>query len=86
MFKETKSVTMNVFRKKIFSNNGVCKSRIKLCFHNKSVHYSLKLHGKVNYLMKTGVFSLVGNYLGPSNNYRRTNFNINAVVLVLIIC
>ena len=34
------------------------KSRIKLCFHNKSVHYSWKLHGKVNYLIKTGVFSL----------------------------
>ena len=42
-----------------------------LCFHNKSAHYSGKLHIKVNYLIKTGVFSLVGNYLRPSNNYRQ---------------
>ena len=45
-----------------------------------------ELHGKVNYLIKTGVFSLVGNYLRPSNNYRQSSFNINAVVLVLISC
>ena len=32
------------------------KNRIKLCFHYKSVHYSWKLHGKVNYLIRTGVF------------------------------
>ena len=32
--KETKSATVNIFRKII------CKSRIKLSFHNKSVHYS----------------------------------------------
>ena len=45
------------------------------------------MHGKVNYLIKTGVFfSLVGNYLRPSNNYRQSSFNINAVVLMLIIC
>ena len=40
----------------------------------------------MNYLIKTGVFSLVGNYLHPSNNYRQSIFNINAVVLILIIC
>ena len=40
----------------------------------------------MNYLIKTGVFSLVGNYLRPSNNYRQSIFNINAVVLKLIIC
>ena len=28
----------------------------------------------------------VGNYLRPSNNYRQSSFNINAVVLILIIC
>ena len=44
------------------------------------------MHGKVNYLIKTGVLSLVGNYLRPSNNYRQSNFNINAVVLIMIIC
>ena len=31
-------------------------------------------------------FSLVGNYLRPSNNYRPLNFNINAVVLIVITC
>ena len=40
----------------------------------------------MNYLIKTGVFSLVGNYLRPSNNYRQVSFNINAVVLILIVC
>ena len=38
--KDTKPATMNIFRKKnpFFLNH--CKSRIKLSFHNKSVHYS----------------------------------------------
>ena len=31
-------------------------------------------------------FSFIGNYLRPSNNYRQSIFNINAVVLILIIC
>ena len=29
-------------------------------------------------------FSLVGNYLRPSNNSRPLNFNINAVVLIVV--
>ena len=37
-------------------------------------------------IIKPGVFSLVGNYLRPSNNYRQSIFNINAVVLILINC
>ena len=40
----------------------------------------------MNYLIKTGVFFLLGKYLHPSNNYRQSIFNINAVVLILIIC
>ena len=39
-----------------------------------------------NYLIKTGDFSLVRNYLRPSNNSRQLIFNINAVVLIDIIC
>ena len=35
---------------------------------------------EVNYLIKTGVFSLFCNYLRPSNNSRQLIFNINAVV------
>ena len=61
---------MNIFRFFYFPFKSFV-SRIKLCFHNKSVHYSLKLHGKVNYLIKQVCFSLVGNYLRPSNNYRQ---------------
>ena len=30
----------------------------------------------MNYLIKTGALSLVGNYLRPSNNSRRLIFNI----------
>ena len=40
----------------------------------------------MNYLIKTDVFSLLGNYLRPSNNYKQSKFNINAIVLILIIC
>ena len=40
----------------------------------------------MNNLIKTGVFSLVSNYLRPSNNSRQLNFNINALVLIVIIC
>ena len=39
-FKAAYSVTMNIFRKKIFSFQIICKSRIKLCCHNKSNFYS----------------------------------------------
>ena len=45
----------------------------------------LKLYGKVNYLIKIGV-SLIGYYLRPSNNSRQLIFNINAVVLIVVIC
>ena len=40
----------------------------------------------MNYLIKKVYFSLVGNYLRPSNNSRPLNFNINAVVLIVITC
>ena len=36
----------------------------------------------MNHLIK----SLIGNYLRPFNNYRQSSFNINDVVLILIIC
>ena len=86
-FNETKSATMNIFRKFFFSKNGVCKRRIKSCFLNKSVHYTLKTAWKSELSYKNRCFfSLVGNYLRPSNNYRWLFFNINAVVLILIIC
>ena len=37
-------------------------------------------------LLKTCVFSLVGNYLRPSKNSRHLILSINAVVLIVIIC
>ena len=40
----------------------------------------------MNYLIKTGDFFLVKNYFRPSNNSRQLIFNINAVVLIDIIC
>ena len=49
----------------LFSFQIICKSRFKVCFHNKSVHYSLKLHGKVNYLIKQVCFLLLVNICVP---------------------
>ena len=40
----------------------------------------------MNYLIKTGDFSLVRNYLRPFNNSRQLIFNLNAVVLIVMIC
>ena len=35
---------------------------------------------------KKRCFSLIGNYLRPSNNSRQLIFNINAVVLIVLFC
>ena len=72
--KETRSVTMNIFRKKYFLFKSFVKKIMKLCFHNKYVQYSWKLHGTVNNLIKTSDFSLVRNYMRPSNNSRQLIF------------
>ena len=47
---------------------------------------NVTLHGKVNYLIKTGHFYLVRNYLRASNSSKQSVFNINAVVLIAMIC
>ena len=39
-FKAAYSVTFDIFRNFLFSFLIICKSRMKLCFHNKSVHFS----------------------------------------------
>ena len=70
MFKVTWSVTINIFRNFFGSFEIICQKRIKLCFHNKYVQNNRKLNGKMNYLIKTGDFSLDRNYLRPSNNSR----------------
>ena len=83
-FKETKSATMNIFRKIFFSKNGVFKVELS---HVISINlFTIAENCMEKQIIKTGVFSLVGYYLRPSNNYRRLIFNINAVVLILIIC
>ena len=71
LLKETKSATMNIFRNFYFVFKSFVNVEFSYVFHNKSVHYSYKLHGKVNYLIKQVCFSLIGNYLRPSNNYRQ---------------
>ena len=40
LFKAAYSVTFDIFRNFLFSFYIICKSRIKLFVHNKSVHYS----------------------------------------------
>ena len=55
-------------------------------FSHKKCSVQLKTAWKSELSHHTGVFSLVGNYLRPSNNYRPLNFNINAVVLIVIPC
>ena len=46
----------------------------------------LKTARKSELSYKNRCFSLVCNYLRPSNNSRQLIFNINAVVLIVIIC
>ena len=46
----------------------------------------MKTAWKSELFYKKGVFTLVGNYLRPSKNYKQSSFNINAVVMILIIC
>ena len=48
--------------------------------------YSIRIILSLKRLSLHVCFYLVGNYLRPSNNYRQLIFNINAVVLILIIC
>ena len=86
IFKETRSVTMNIFRKKNFLFKSFVKIELSYVFTINMFSTSWKLQGKVNYLMKKCVFFLIGNYLRPSNNSRQLIFNINAVVLIVVIC
>ena len=70
---------MNIFRKKSFHFKSFVKIELSYVF-SKYVQYSCKLHGKVNYLIKTGDFSLVMNYLRPSNNSRQFKFLIQILL------
>ena len=58
--KETRSVTMNIFRKKTsFLFKSFVKIELSYVFTITCNMFSTaKLHGKANYLIKTGVFLL----------------------------
>ena len=51
-----------------------------------SVQLRTARKSEFNLSYKNMCFSLVCNYLRPSNNSRQLIFNINAVVLIVIIC
>ena len=55
-------------------------------FSHQKCSVQLKTAWKNELAHQIGVFSLVGKYLRPSNNSRPLNFNINAVVLIVIPC
>ena len=85
MLKETRSVTMNIFRKKYFVFKSFVEIELNYVF---TINISVQLKAAWNSELsnKTGDFSHVRNYLRPSNNSRQLIFNINAVVLIDIIC
>ena len=84
-FKETKSATMIIFRF-VFLFKSIVKVELSYIFTINLFTIAENCTEKKNYLIKTGIFSLVGNYLRPSKIFRKLIFNINAVVLILIIC
>ena len=83
--KETRSVTMNIFREKILFKSFV-KIELSYIFTINIVSKAENCMEKKNYLIKRGVFSLLCNYLRPCNNSRQLIFNINAVVLIVLFC
>ena len=74
---------MNIFFLFIFKS--FVKVELRYVFTIKC-SVQLKTAWKSELSYQIGVFSLVGNYLRPSNNSRPLNFNINAVVLIVITC
>ena len=77
---------MNIFRKFYFLFKSYVKVELSYVFTIKMFNTAENCMTKVNFLIKRVCFSLVGNYLRPSNNSRPLNFNINAVVLIVITC
>ena len=76
---------MNIFRKKSFLFKSFVKIQLSYVFTiNMFVTAEKCMESELSY--KTDVFSLLGNYLRPPKNSRPLIFNLNAVVLILIIC
>ena len=55
-------------------------------FSQEKCSVQLKTAWKCELSYQKVFFSLVGNYLRPSNNSRPLNFNINVVSLIVITC
>ena len=67
--KETKSATINIFRSFYFLFKSFVKVELSYVFTiNLFTIAENARKSEISY--KTGAFSLVGNYLSPSNNYR----------------
>ena len=84
-FKETRSITLNIFRKKNLFKSFV-KIELSYVFTINMFITDENCMEKRIIFKKKGDFSPGGNYLRPSNNFRQLIFNINAVVLIVIIC
>ena len=77
---------MNIFRKQFdFIFTSFIKVELSYVFTIKMLSTTENcMESELSYQIGVVVFSLVGNYLRPSNNSRPLNFNINAVVLIVI--
>ena len=54
---------------------------------NKNIIFKIRRSKVTDYAaLKEVFFSLIGNYLRPSNNSKQLIFNINAVVLIVLFC
>ena len=84
MLKRLSLQLWTIFEKFYFLFKSFVKA--ELSFHKKSVHYSWKLHGKVNYLIKQVCFLLLVIICVPPIIIDSQSFKIDAVVLILIIC
>ena len=84
--KETRSVTLNIFRKKSFLFKSFVKKKELSYVFTINMFSTAVTAWKSKLSFKNRCFSLVYNYLRPSNNSRQLIFNINAVVLIVIIC
>ena len=83
--KETRSVTMNIFRNFFFLFKSFVKIELSYVF-TINMFSTAETARKNELSYKNTCFSLVCNYLCHSNNSRQLIFNINSVILIVIIC
>ena len=73
---------MKIFRKKKFFLNHLKKIELSYVFTINMFSAAENCKEKWINLLKNRCFSIIGNYLRPSNNSRQLIFNINAVILL----